>query len=290
MHRLANLFGLTFLSTEALCSVGPKKTTIMSHIGSPALPNEVQPLTAEEVRLITLYRKAGDRVRIAAIRNLSGSSEFSDDSEEADIHSDQGEIHSEGAQHNALLKRKLSLESTTQTKRARIGPGSEVSFDMRHIKNPRRPVPCVIQVDGDPLIGKFEDTRSGICTKLFLDAGRFGSPRIGLIFSRPNSPGLTPTQFARIDWRVDDHVQSRWVIRKLVAAPLRELPPNDIEVYHPCVIQQCPKKDIHALHYISLDLTPFMSGFCTNKAWADINRDKENHGASLKTIFRSNRD
>ena len=74
-----------------------KFTTIMSHTDrsvqdqmmSDPHPIEVQTLSAEEVRLITLYRKAGDRARSVAISTLEGFASTSDQLEEGETRSER---------------------------------------------------------------------------------------------------------------------------------------------------------------------------------------------------------
>ena len=158
-----------------------------------------------------------------------------------------------------------------------------VSFDFAHLVWPRSQPRCIVQINDGILIGDFgTNTKGGISPKLFLDPARMGSPRIGISFDCPGTHG---PEVAATTWHLDDHLKGEWVVNKFVAPSISAVSPSDLSIYNPGVIKRCPRMDLQYLHYLGLELNPYLNGFF-RKGDANLSKKSPENDA-LRSMFNA---
>jgi hypothetical protein len=152
------------------------------------------------------------------------------------------------------------------------------SIDFGSIINPTVPIHCIVQVNDGAPVGNLDIRQAARNFQLFLDAGQYHSPSIGL---RVRDPGPGSSLVGQVNWHVDSRVEDQWVIQDFEYALVTEAP-NTEAINHATVIDQCEGPDsLERLMCITLELTP-QAGW--NFLWP-ANDSTQLFRASLNAVF-----
>jgi len=105
-------------------------------------------------------------------------------------------------------KHTIDTSEESVAKRARVStmPSMAESLNFGSVINPTVPIHCIVQVNDGAPVGNLDIRQAARNFQLFLDAGQYHSPSIGL---RVRDPGPGSSLVGRVNWHVDSRIKDQ---------------------------------------------------------------------------------